>query len=88
MTAATMTQCVLRSDAGVLDTRWIDTKLAVVGKLVRVKATGEFWTVVERGATWPEARVLAYERDYVTMKTVTDAFTDKRGKRRLPVRPH
>lgn len=84
----TMTQCVLRSNAGVLDTRWIDTKLAVVGKLVRVKATGEFWTVVERGETWPEKRVLEYERDYVGMKTVTDAFTGKDGRRRLPVRPH
>jgi hypothetical protein len=86
--SATMTQCVLRSDAGVIDPRWIDTKLAVVGKRVRVKATGEWWTVVERGATWPEARVLDYERDYVTMKTVTDAFTGRDGKRILPVKPH
>jgi hypothetical protein len=86
--SATYTQCRLRSRRGAVDTRWIPTPLAVVGKSLRVKATGLLWEVLERGQTWPEERVLAHERDWITMPTVTDAFTGKDGRRRLPVKPH
>ena len=85
---ATYTQCRLRSDEDEIDTRWIPTPLAVVGKRVVVKATGKEWTVTERGATWPEERVLDYERDYISMPTVSDAFRDRHGERILPVKPH
>jgi hypothetical protein len=85
---ATYTQCRLRSDEDESDMRWIPTPLAVVGKRVVVKATGKEWTVAERGETWPEKRVLDYERDYVAMPTVTDAFRNKAGERILPVKPH
>jgi len=86
--SATYTQCRLRGPEGALDTRWIPTPLAVVGKNVRVRATGILWEVLERGQTWPEERVLDHERDWITMPTVTDAFRDKSGKRILPVKPH
>lgn len=86
--STTYTQCLLRGPNGALDTRWIPTPLAVVGKTVRVRATGVSWEVLERGQTWPEERVLDHERDWITMPTVTDAFTGKDGRRRLPVKPH
>lgn len=37
-------QCKLESDS-MVDVRWIPQKLAVVGKLVKVKETGRLWTV-------------------------------------------
>lgn len=90
MQTSTYTQCELARPVGrqvQKDTRWIPTTLAKLGKPVRVKATGETWFVTEVGEIWPEKRVLAYERDFVMMATVSDAFSDGHGGRRLPVRP-
>jgi len=84
---STMTQCVLQGPHQERDTRWVESRLAKIGGRLRVKATGEVWIVAEVGATWPTQRVLDYERDYVTMPTVSDAFPDPAGGRRLPVHP-
>lgn len=86
----TKTQCRFERHEGtatLTECGWIDSWGAKVGKLVRFEDTGVVWRVVEVGATWPAARVQAYAQDYANMKKVTDAFTDKHGQRRLPVRP-
>lgn len=83
----TMTQCTLKHQDGRIDTRWIETRLAKVGQPVIIKATGEPWVVTAVGATWPEKRVLDYERDYVAMPTVTDSFRHPDGGRTMPVKP-
>ena len=85
MTMSTMTQCRLERD-GAFDTRWIETRFAKIGSKVHVKKTNEIWTVIERYTTWPTERVLAHEHDHITMPTVTDAFPDGHGGRRLPKR--
>jgi len=95
---STMTQCTLsriidnNPEKIVTDVRWIETRLSSLGKLVRVKETGEIWKVIERGETWPTERVLAYEKDFVSMATVTDAFRETdpvtgKKRRRYPVKP-
>lgn len=85
----TMTQCMLirhvDKSKDQVDTRWIETRLAVKGQKIQVKATGDIWHILEVYATWPTDRVLAYEKDYVAMATVTDAFHEvdpKTGKKR------
>jgi len=85
----TLTQCRFERPDGTatrLECGWIETRAAKVGKLVRFLATDEVWRVVEVGATWPEARVRAYERDWITMPTVTDAHRRPDGYV-LPVKP-
>jgi hypothetical protein len=86
----TLTQCRFERPDGTgvrTECGWIETRAAQVGHRVRFLATNTVWRVVEVGATWPESRVKAYERDWVTMPTVTDAFSDGHGHRRLPVKP-
>ena len=85
-----MTQCRFERRAGTtthVEYGWIETTKARVGRAVRFLDTDQVWRIVELGTVWSEARVKAYERDYVTMATVTDAFKDGHGGRRLPTRP-
>jgi len=83
-----MTQCSVKRerDHG-FDTRWLPGTGWKTGHRFRIKTTDDWWVVTEVGEVWPTERVLAHERDYVTMPTVTDAFPDGHGGRRLPVRP-
>jgi hypothetical protein len=73
-------QCVIRrvSDNAV-DNRWVQGTPRRRGERYRWKVDGEVYEIVEPGAVWTTKRVLDYERDYVTMPTVTDAFPDGHG---------
>lgn len=82
-----MTQCKLVDDENHIDTRWIETNLAKVGKRVREKKTGKIWKVAERYDTWETERVLSYQFDYEEMATVSDSVRDSEGHWKTPRKP-
>lgn len=82
-----MTQVELRHKDGRVQVTWIETAFAIVGKLIKVKATNENWLVTERYATLDKDRVYQDSHDFGCLHDVTDAYRDKDGHWVTPEKP-
>lgn len=71
-----MTQCRMkRASDGATHTAWIESKFAVLRKVVDIKIDGVMdrgWTVFEVGSTRDSRLVYARERDFKAHRKATD----------------
>lgn len=82
----TYTQCTYVQPApnlsGVwIDTAWIPSEFAEVGRRIRIDGKEGVWTVTQVGSTKSERDALADSRDYLKMRQVSDI--PKAPKRKL-----
>lgn len=78
-TQESYTQCALHlldGPPGSYDLRWIPTKFAVKGKIIREKKTNKQWKVIYLYATWNEDDVLEIEESRKRMVETTDMCRD------------
>ena len=71
-TQCTYTQPVPSMNGLRIDTAWIPSEFAEVGKTIRIDGKPGVWTVTQVGSTKSAEDAMADSRDYLKMRSVSD----------------